>query len=530
MPEMFTQTAARHGDASLIDFLGRKFSFSEVQDGADRVACGLAGLGIRQGDRVGLFLPNVPHYVAAYFGALKLGATVVNFSPLYSVEELAHQVEDSGTRILFTMSASALLPTAMHVMEQTRLERLVIGSIAGALPSSKSILYRLTQAKQITPFPDDPSCVHFSKLISNDGGCRLAPIDPEKDVALIQYSGGTTGTPKGAILTHQNLTANARQMQAVDGRSAGGDRIMGALPFFHIFANATIINRSVLAGDEIVMLPRFDAGQTLAAIARAKVTLLPAVPTMFQALLDHPKLVETDLSSIRQCTSGGAPMSAELKAKFETATGARISEGYGLTEGGIVSVNPYQDLNKVGSIGQPLPGTLVTLVDRDDATKPAPPGEPGEITVSGPQVMRGYWNRPDTADATFVNGALRTGDVGVIDEDGYIRIVDRMKDMISVGGFKVFPGQVEQVLYRHPAVKEALVIGVAEAYRGEVPKAFVTLNQGQQVTGEELMAWLNPQLGKHERVIAVVVRDSLPKTLVGKLSRKMLIEDEAART
>jgi len=280
----------------------------------------------------------------------------------------------------------------------------------------------------------------------------------------------------------------------------------------------------------IAMLPRFDAAATLATITRIKATALPGVPTMYQALLDHPDTARTDFSSLRVCISGGAPLPAEVKARFEAATGAKVVEGYGLTESaGVVSCNPYEGLNKPGTIGQPIPGTNVTLLDRDDPTRAAPPGEPGELAFSGPQVMKGYWGRPDADAEVFTNGWLRTGDVAEIDTDGYIRIVDRLKDMIAVGGFKVFPSNVEAVLYTNPAVKEALVIGIPDTYSGERPKAFVTLNEGVATDGAALMDWLNPRLGKHERVAAVEVRESLPKTLVGKLSRKELVAEERAK-
>jgi long-chain acyl-CoA synthetase len=280
----------------------------------------------------------------------------------------------------------------------------------------------------------------------------------------------------------------------------------------------------------MILLPRFDSGQVLAAIDRTRPTSFPGVPTMFQALLDHPHIEATDMSSLRVCISGGAPMPAEMKRRFEEKTGARLVEGYGLTESsGVVSTNPYQGLEKIGTIGQPLPGTIVSLVDKEDPTRPPPQGEPGELIISGPQIMKGYWNRPQADADTFTGGGLRTGDVGLIDEDGYIRIVDRLKDMIAVGGFKVFPSQVEAMLYRNEAVREALVIGIPDAYAGERPKAFVTLQAGTEITGSALMDWVNPHLGKHERVVAVEIRDTLPKTLIGKLSRKELQAEERAK-
>ena len=414
-------------------------------------------------------------------------------------------------------------------MERTGLEHLIVGSVEGALPRGKSLYYHWFQADQFVARPDDPRVIAFSDLIANDGSHYAANIDPENAVAMIQYTGGTTGTPKGAMLTHQNITANARQILGIDPWKDREDRILGVIPLFHIFASLTVLHRTVLRGGEIVMLPRFDAGQVLDAIGRTRPTSLPGVPTMFRALLEHPAFARTDMSSLRVCASGGAPLPDELKTAFERGSGAIVAEGYGLTECCITASNPYAAPRKIGTIGQPLPGTVFALVDRDDPTRPPPEGEPGEIVISGPQVMKGYWNRPPDEGGNFVGGAFRTGDVGAIDADGFIRIVDRLKDMISVGGFKVYPSQVEAVLYRHPAVREAIVLSVTDPYRGEMPKAFVSLQPDADVDGESLKAWLNPQLGKHERVVAVEVRPDLPKTLVGKLSRKELVAEERAK-
>ncbi|WP_261934365.1 long-chain-fatty-acid--CoA ligase [Sphingomonas bisphenolicum] len=530
MGEMVTHSVKAHPDAPMIDFMGRHFSYGAMLEQIRRIACGLQGMGVKKGDRVGLYLPNTPHYVAAYYGALMAGAIVVNFSPLYTAAELEHQVADSGTKILFSLSAKALLPTALEVLEHSELETLVVGSVAEMLSPVKSLLFRWFKASESTPLPHDPRVMRYDQLIANAGGCTVPEIDPVNDVALLQYTGGTTGTPKGAMLTHQNLTANARQAQAIDPHANEPDRIIAVLPFFHVFANTCTLNRTVVNGGEMVMLPRFDAAQVLAAVQRVKATSLPGVPTMFQALLDHPAIRNIDFSSLRACISGGAPLALELKQKFEAATGARLIEGYGLTETSpIVCTNPYEGLNKSGTVGQPVPGTRVKLVDREDPTRPPPEGEPGELLFAGPQIMKGYWNRPDADAEVFVGEYVRTGDVGLIDEDGYVKIVDRLKDMIAVGGFKVFPSQVESVLYHHPAVKEALVIGIPDHYRGEQPKAFVTLNEGAEIDGAALKDWLNPQLGKHERVCEVEVRLNLPKTLVGKLSRKELVAEERAK-
>jgi long-chain acyl-CoA synthetase len=528
--DMFFQSAQLMGAAPLADFMGRKYSYQEMAQAVRHFARGLQMRGIGKGDHIGLFLPNVPHYIVAYYGALAAGATVVNFSPLYTVAELSEQVADSGTSILVTVSASALLPTAIDVLNQSSLQQLIVGSIAQALPRVKGIAYRLFKRADIAVIPSDDRITAYADFIANDGVYAPQPCDPESDIAVLQYTGGTTGTPKGAMLSHQNITANARQVNLLDPHSRANnpdgvmtDRILGVLPFFHVFANTTVLNRTVNNGGEIVMLPRFDAGQALAAINRTQVTSMPGVPTMYQALLDNPALATTVFSSLRACISGGAPLPAELKAKFEAVSHAKVIEGYGLTESaGVISANPYEGLNKLGSIGQPIPGTTVKLVDKEDPTKPAAPGEPGELLCKGPQMMLGYWNRPEATADAFIHGYLRTGDVATIDEDGFVFIVDRLKDMIAVGGFKVFPSQIEDILYHHPAIKEALVIGIADVYSGERPKAYVTLEAGQSASGEELLKWLNPQLGKHEKVIAVDIRDALPKTMIGKLDRKAL--------
>ena len=527
LPQMFASAAERHRDMPLVDFLGRRFTYSELHTEARGFAAGLQALGLVKGDRLGLYLPNVPIYVSAYYGAMLAGLTLVNFSPLYTAEELDAQVADSGARVLVTIDSKALLPTALKVLEGSALERLVVAPLGTMLSPFKRLALALLGRKSLTPIPQRSDVLLWSKMLG-----RAAPasveLDPLTDLALLQYTGGTTGTPKGAMLTHQNLSANARQVAAIDPGAGQRDMIMGVLPLFHVFANTCVLNRTVANGGCIAMLPRFEAKQALKTLQRVKATAMPGVPTMFQALLDHPDLARTDFSSLRVCIAGGAPLPLPLKAQWEAASHSRLVEGYGLTESsGVVSTNPYEGEERIGSIGQPLPGTRVKLFDREDPTRDAAPGEPGELAIQGPQVMQGYWQRPDAAATAFEERAdgrwLRTGDVAVIDDGGYIRVVDRIKDMIAVGGFKVFPSQVEAVLLTHPAVKEALVIGVPDPYRGESPRAYVTLSE--TASGGELKTWLDARVGKHERVDQVVVRESLPKTMIGKLDRKALREE-----
>jgi long-chain acyl-CoA synthetase len=532
IPDMLLASIAKTPNAPIADFLGARISYGQLGGWVDSFAAALQKMGIGKGDRVGLFLPNVPDYLIAYYGALKIGAIIVNMSPLYTVDELSEQLADSGTRIIVTVDVPLLYKSAYSLLRQCVIDRMIVGSLSGWLPPIKRTLFRLFKRSDIAIVPrGDPGIIHLMAMV---GAAPVKPapvtIDPEHDIALIQYTGGTTGTPKGAMLTHQNLTANARQVDSIDPKIEAGDRIVGALPFFHVFANTCVLNRTILAGGMIAMLPRFEAGAVLKTITRVKATALPGVPTMYQALLDHADVGKTDFSSLRFCISGGAPLPAEVKARFEATTGATVIEGYGLTESaGVLTSNPYIGRNKSGTIGQPLPGTHISLVDREDPTKPAPEGQPGEIIFTGPQAMQGYWGKPESGNENFIGGAVRTGDVGMIDEDGYICIVDRLKDMIAVGGFKVFPSTIEKRLYTNDAIKEALVIGIPDTYSGEKPKAFVTLTEGANINGDELMSWLNPQLGKHERVAAVEIRDALPKTLVGKLSRKELVAEERAK-
>lgn len=538
LPAMFAATTRANPGAPFLHFLGRTYSYKHIFEAANAFALGLVEMGIAKGDRVGLFLPNVPIYAAAYYGAMMAGAVVVNFSPLYSVEELSWQVGDSGTRVLVTLDVPELYKTAHKVLEGSALETLVVGSLADQLPWFKGLALKLLKRNQIADVaygPEGSSIRSWSHMQADwsytlwlEGRVYPLPDVTPADLALLQYTGGTTGRPKGAMLGHDQLSVNAQQVAAINPfGDPAGEVFMGALPFFHVFANTALLNHAMVTGASIAMVPRFETAQVLATIQKYRCTGFPGVPTMFQAMLDHPDLAKTDLSSLKVCISGGAPMPAPVHLRFEEVTGVRVCEGYGLTESsGVVSANPYEGTRKRGTIGQLVPGTEVILLDKGDPSQLAPEGEPGELAVCGPQIMRGYWQRPESDAETFVERDgkryLRTGDVARIDADGFLEIVDRIKDMIAVGGFKVFPSVVEDVILEHPAVKEALVIGVPEEYRGEVPRAYVTLNEGAGATAEELASWLNARIGKHERVDQVVIRESLPKTMIGKLDRKTL--------
>lgn len=529
LPDLLFDTAARQPDAVALDFMGRQTSYGELARLVRRAATGFRAMGAGPGQTVGLFLPNCPQYVIAFYGALVAGARVVNFSPLYSADELRTQVEDSETDLMVTLDVKALFPTIEQVFLTSRLKRLIVGSLSDVLPPAKALLYRLLKGGDRSPVPHNPGHSSFARLLEGDEMELPEPRPDPQEIALLQYTGGTTGRPKGAMLSHANLSINAAQVEALDSsRPDKPLRVLGVLPLFHIFANTCVLNRTILHGGSIFLLPRFDAKQVLETIQGAKITGFPGVPTMYRALLDFPRFDRYDLSSLDMCVSGGAPMPQPLAQAFQERTGAHIVEGYGMTESsGVVTANPFATGGKAGTIGQPLPATEIRLLDRDDPTQEAAPGEPGELAFRGPQMMRGYWKQ-DNGDV-FIDGFMRSGDMATVDEDGYYRIVDRLKDMVIVGGFKVFPSQLEEILYQHRAVAEAVVIGVPDAYSGERPKAFVTTRPEWPVTSEELLQWLNSRVGKHERAVAVEIRESLPKTIIGKLSRKELVAEERAK-
>jgi long-chain acyl-CoA synthetase len=531
--ELLDRSASDFPDRPYLDFLGRVYSYADIAARVNHAAKGFQILGVGKGIKVGLFLPNCPQYVIAYYGILKAGGTVVNFSPLYSVPELIHQVEDSQTDIMVCLDVAGLYETINQVLDQSRLRCLIVGSLAEALPLGKSLLYRMFKRREQAKVGFNLRHIKFGALLDNDGKPRLPMLDPHEDIAVLQYTGGTTGTPKGAMLTHANLHVNAHQVVSLDTAMKPGQEVMfAALPFFHVFANTVVLNATTIMGGMVAMLPKFEIVAALKMIARTRPTIMPGVPTMYMALLDYPKRAKYDLTSLRVCISGGAPMPLGLKKRFEEASQSVLVEGYGLTEtSGVVAVNPFNGVNKAGSIGQPLPGTIISIVDKEDPAKDLPLGEAGEICLQGPQIMKGYWQRIESTANVMIGNRLRTGDVGYIDADGYTFIIDRIKDMISVGGFKVFPRKVEDVLYEHPAVKEAVVIGIPDALMGERPKAFVVLKDdgGTALDEKALLAFLKPKLGKHEMPAAIEFRASLPKTMIGKLSKKELIAEERAK-
>ena len=525
------RAAADYRNRVCTNFLGKTLTYAAIAEQVNHAAAGLQKLGFEKGDRIGLLLPNCPTFIVYYYAALKVGAVVVNFNPLYTVEELDEQVRDSGIKAMVTLDLKVLFEKTEELVRGGGLEQVIVGSFASLLPGTKSVLFKLLKAKDLA-HPDrsdiKSAVVHDADVRNNTGVFTVADIDPRQDLAVLQYTGGTTGTPKGAMLTHANLYANVHQVLAwAPGLERGKERVLGALPFFHVFAMTVVMNYGIAQAAEIVIMPRFILDDALKLITKTKPTVMPGVPTLFNAMMNHKKLRSFDLSSLSFCISGGAPLPIEVKQEFERLTGCKLVEGYGLSEASpVVSCNPVDGAAKEGSIGQPLPGTTISLRDLDNPEVEVAHGERGELCVSGPQVMPGYWQRPDATRDTFVGDFLRTGDVAIMDDEGFFFIVDRIKDLIICSGYNVYPRRIEEAIYTVPAVEEVTVIGVPDDYRGEAPKAFIKLRAGQSATIDEIMHHLEKKLSKIELPAAIEFRDELPKTMIGKLSKKELREEE----
>ena len=528
---LLDEAAAQHGPKPCIDFLDRHWSFTEIKELSDRFARGLIDQGLQPGDRVGLFLPNCPYFVVAYFGILKAGGVVVNFNPLYAEREIEHQILDSGVAIMVTMGLEALVAKLRPQIERTPLRRIIVCSLPKSLPFAKRLFAPFALSRQLAKTDGDVHFVPFDDLTDNDGKVSPPEIDPNTTLALLQYTGGTTGIAKGAALSHANVDYNAQQVHLwFSDCPEAAQRSVGILPLFHAFAMTCVMNWSLMSGAEMVLVPRFQPEGLLKLIAKKKPTAFCAVPTLFTALNNTPGIDEYDLSSIRMIISGGAPLPMEVRQDFERRTGARIVEGYGLSEASPVTCcNPPHNGGKPGSIGLPIPGTVCEVLSLDDRKTVLPPGEIGELTFSGPQVMTGYWNRPDATAETIIDGRLHTGDVGRVDEDGYVFVTDRLKEMIIASGFKIYPRNVEEAIYTHPSVKECAVIGVGDAYRGQTVKAVISLKADCTLDEGELHRFLHDKLSPIEMPKIVEFRADLPKTAIGKIQKKVLIEEERAK-
>jgi long-chain acyl-CoA synthetase len=526
---MLDQTAAAYGDRPGFDFLGYKNTWAELSALATRFAAGLQRDGVEKGTKIGLLLPNTPYYLIAYFGALKAGATVVNLNPLYAQSELSHLMEDSECDILVTLDLKMLFEKAEKLLSSTRLNKIIVCPFLDILPFPKKPLFKLFKGRELSNITYTRRIVKFDDCLANSDQWQEPDIDPARDIALLQYTGGTTGVPKGAMLSHANITANAQQCVLwFQDLKPGEMRMLGVLPFFHVFAMTAIMNLSVLAGLEIIALPRFDLKDTLKTIAKKKPHLFPAVPAIYSAINNSPLTRKFDLSSLMYCVSGGAPLPVEVKKNFEAKTGCIVVEGYGLTESSPVAcVNPLKGDNVAGSIGLPVPQTIVEIVDIEDRESLMPIGERGELCIRGPQVMLGYWNKPDASADVLKNGRLHTGDIAIMDERGYVFIVDRLKDMIITNGYNVYPRNIEEAIYKHPSVEECIVAGIPDTQRGEIVKAWIKLKDGRELIAEDLKNFLKDHLSPMEIPKRYEFRDApLPKTMIGKLSRKDVVEQE----
>ncbi|GJL85905.1 MAG: dicarboxylate--CoA ligase PimA [Micavibrio sp.] len=527
--DILDETAVKYADRPAFDFLGKKYNWVEISNLANRFASGLQSMGVKKGDKIGLFLPNSPYFLICYYAILKTGATVVNFNPLYAERELSNQIEDSETDIMITTDLDMLYEKMHKMLHGTRLEKLIMCRFTDILPFPKNILFKLVKGKELAKVTETKRISWFHDLIENDGKVTAVDINVAEDIAVLQYTGGTTGVPKGAMLTHKNIYANTVQSLAwFSGVQYGEQKMLGVLPFFHVFAMIAVMNLSVMAALEIIALPRFDLEDTLKIIHKKKPHVFPAVPAIYSAINNSPKTKKYNLSSIAFCISGGAPLPVEVKKTFENMTGCVVVEGYGLTESSPVAcVNPINGENIAGSIGLPVPGTIIEIIDVEDKKTPMPIGERGELCIRGPQVMKGYWKKPEETADVLKDGRLYTGDIAIMDERGYVYIVDRLKDMIITNGYNVYPRNVEEAIYLHPNVEECIVAGLPDKRRGEIVKAWIKLKKGRDMTAEDLKEFLGDKISPMEIPKRIEFRDEdLPKTMIGKLSRKDIVEQE----
>ena len=526
VPTLLDRSAAVYADRPALSFEGRRWTYAQLAELVDRATAGLQRLGLRPGAKVGLCLPNTPYFVIFYYAALKAGLVVVNYNPLYVTRELLHQIEDSGTTTMVVPDLAAIYD---KVVDIEPLERIIVCPFAGVLPMAKGIAFSLLKRKMIAHPAYSARIVPYRQIVAPGAPPAPVPIDPS-DVAVLQYTGGTTGRPKGAMLTHANLSINAQQTtHHMPSMRRGEERLVGVLPFFHVFAMTSVLNGGISMGGELILHPRFEIGAMMKSLVRDKPTIMHAVPTIYNAIATAAEKQRVDISSLRVCVSGGAPLPAEIRERFQKLTGCRIIEGYGLTEASpAVTSNPPDGEVRADSVGIVVQDTIVEVRALDDISRILPPGQRGEICVRGPQVMKGYLNREAETQDVFVDGALRTGDVGYLDADGYLFITDRIKDLIICSGYNVYPRVIEDALYEHPAVAEAIVIGIPDSYRGQAPLAFVTLRAGEFRTGDELRDFLRDRISPIELPVRVEIRTSLPKTVIGKLSRKELVAEAAA--
>ncbi|WP_034358175.1 long-chain-fatty-acid--CoA ligase [Deinococcus phoenicis] len=534
LPDLLRRSAGQFPERAALSFIGAATSYRELWQDVQRFAAGLQKIGVQPGERMSIMLPNCPQFVVAFFGALLAGATVVNTSPLYVPAELEHQLRDSGSETLILLDA--FYPRYQQIATRVPVQRVIVTGIQDALPFPKNVLYPLKARREGSwvNVKAGGSVYSFRGLLRGQAPTPQAVTLRPDDVALLQYTGGTTGVPKGAMLTHGNLVANAEQCRAWMTELRPGQEVtLAAIPFFHVYGMTVGMNLSMLTGATLVLVPNArDIKMVLGQIQASGATLFPGVPTLYNAINNHPDTPSFDLTTIRACISGSAPLPLETSRKFRQITGgANLVEGYGLTESSPVThVNPIFGDQREGSIGLPLPG-VDALVAGEDGT-PVASGEIGELWVSGPNIMKGYWQRPDETAKVLreAHGQtwLLTGDMAVTDEDGYFRIVDRKKDLIIAGGHNIYPREVEEVLYAHPAVLEAAAVGLPDPYRGETVHAVVALKPDMTATEAEIIAHCRANLSAYKAPRSVEFRTELPKSAALKVLRRQLAEEARA--
>jgi long-chain acyl-CoA synthetase len=524
------EAAKKYPNAPCTIFKGAKISYREMNELTDRLAAGLASLGVKKGDRVGIFMPNTPQFVLAYFAILKIGAVVVATNPLYSSREIEHQVNDAGIEVMLLMSNFYKL--IKQVQPKTKIKTLVVTNLKEALPPVLSFLFSLTKEKKggfrVQLGQGD---IWMQDLIARFKAEDRPKVEVSADDdALFQYSGGTTGISKGAIAMHRNLVANSLQIRSwIANAEDGKETVLMAIPLFHVYGMVAGMLFAIRTGAGMVMVPNpRDLKDVLSNIQKYNCSIFPGVPTLYNAINNHPDVLagKYNLKTIKACISGSAPLMRETKEKFEALSGGKLFEGYGLSEAPTAThCNPLQGENRAGSIGLPLPDVDCRIVSLDDGVTVLPTGEIGELVIQGPQVMRGYHNMPTETANTLQNDWLYTGDIARMDENGYFYIVDRKKELIKPGGYQVWPREVEEVIAEHPKVLEAGVAGVPDAYRGETVKAWVVLKPGEQLSEEEVKAWCAERLAKFKVPTQVEFRSELPKTTVGKILRRELVRE-----
>ena len=544
---LLDEAAQRHGRRTALVFLGRRTSYRALRRTVDRFAGGLAGLGVKRGDRVALVLPNCPQYVIAFYAVLRLGAIVVPTNPLYTESELAHQLQDSGSTVVVVHDGAFRVVDA--VRERAGLRVVVTTSLTEALPLRSRLLLRLPSARaralreRLGPgLPEGAESVPFGRVARGPGSAAAGagPVSPRTAVAVLQYTGGTTGTPKGAMLTHRNLVANAYQVRAwYPELRQGRETLLGTLPMFHVYGMTMCLTVATLAGARTVLLPVFDVGLVVRAMARWRPTLFPGVPPMYQALMKEGRehgtaRLRRGLSSVRYCISGAMRLEPETVDRFQELTGAHLVEGYGLSEASpVVLANPLNANARPGTVGIPLPGTEARIVDEDDPGREQPAGTAGELIVRGPQVFAGYWHEREDSARMLHDRWLFTGDIAVMSPDGFVTVIDRKRDVIIASGFSVFPSEIEEVLLSHPAVADAAVVGVPDAYRGETVKACVIVRPGARLTEGALIGYCAERLTGYKVPKIVEFRvDPLPRNLLGKVLRRVLrdeLQEDPAR-